>query len=109
MSLRIEKINELVKRHVGEIISLELNLKPGVFITISKVDTTPDLRYTRVFVSIFPDKEIGYAKETLKKELHRIQSNLNRKLVMKPLPKVEFRLDFTESKADEIEKILKEI
>jgi hypothetical protein len=28
---------------------------------------------------------------------------------MKPLPKVEFRADFTESKADEIEKILKEI
>lgn len=109
MSLRTEKINELIKRHIGEIISLELNLKPGVFVTISKVDTTPDLRYTRVFVSIFPDSEIGYAGETLRKELHRIQSSLNKKLSMKPLPRVEFRTDMTESKADVIEKLLKEI
>lgn len=109
MSNRLPKINELIKKQSGEIIARELDLKSGVFITISKVDTTPDLRYTRIFVSIFPEKEIDYALKTLQKELYQIQGKLNKKLAMRPLPKIEFRIDMTESKADEIEKLLKEI
>ena len=109
MSQRIIKINDLVRQTVDEIMLKELSLKEGVFITIAKVDTSPDLRYTRIFVSIFPEAEVNYAIRTLQKEVYRIQGNLNKKLHMKPLPKVEFRVDFTESKADEIEKILKEI
>lgn len=109
MSERIEKINELVRSHVNEIILRDLSLKEGVFITISKVDTSPDLRYTRVFISIFPEIEIPYATKTLEKETFRIQKKLNKKLYMKPLPKLEFRLDMTESEADKIEKLLKEI
>ena len=109
MSERTLKINELIRQHVNDIILKELSLKGGVFVTIAKVDTTPDLRYTRIFVSIFPESEINYAMKTLQKEAYRIQGSLNKKLHMKPLPKVEFRADFTESKADEIEKILKEI
>lgn len=109
MSDRIPKINELIKKHLGEIITRELSLKPGVFVTISKVDTTPDLRYTRIFVSIYPEKETGYASKTLQKEINRIQGALNKKLSLKPLPKIEFKVDTTESRADEIEKLLRQI
>jgi ribosome-binding factor A len=109
VSNRIIKINSLIQSYVGEIISKELSLKPGVFITVAKVDTTPDLRYTRIFVSIFPEKELGYATKTLENELYQIQGKLNKKLSMRPLPKIEFKVDLTESHADEIEKLLKEI
>jgi len=109
MSARTVKINELVKQHVNDIILKELSLKSGVFVTIAKVDTTPDLRYTRIFVSVFPEKEIDYVEKTLTKELYRIQGALNKKLHMRPLPKIQFITDLTESKADEIEKLLKQI
>jgi len=109
MPNRIEKINALVQRNLGEIIPRELSLKAGVFITIAKVDTTPDLRYTRVFVSIFPEKETAYALKALTNEIYTLQGALNKQLFMKPLPKIEFRLDTTEIKADEVEKLLKQI
>lgn len=109
MSTRIDKINELIKHHVNDIILKDLSLKSGVFVTISKVDTTPDIRYTRVFISIFPEREISYATKTLDREIFKIQGLLNKKLSMRPLPKIEFRVDMTESKADEIEKLLKEL
>ena len=109
MNARIERINELIKKHTNDIILKDLSLKDGVFVTIAKVDTTSDLRYTRVFVSVFPEKEISYAMKTLEKEVFQIQGKLNKKLHMRPLPKIEFRLDLTESQADKIEKILKEI
>lgn len=109
MSARTIKINELVKQHVNEIILKELALKSGVFVTIAKVDTTPDLRYTRIFVSIFPEKEINYIEKTLTKEIYHIQGALNKKLHMRPLPKIQFITDMTASKADVIEKLLREI
>jgi ribosome-binding factor A len=106
MPHRLEKINELIKRHVGKILSREVDFKPGVFVTVSKVDTTSDLRYTRVFVSIFPESEDNYVLETLRQEIYQIQGQLNKKLFMRPLPRVEFIKDLTQSKADEVEKIL---
>ncbi len=109
MSDRVQKVNSLIQQHISEIIIRELSLKEGVFITIPKVDTSADLRYARVFVSIYPEKEIGYAQKTLEKEIYKIQGILNKLLHMRPLPKIEFRVDMTESKADEIEKLLKEI
>jgi ribosome-binding factor A len=109
MSDRITKINSLIQRHISEIIARDISLKAGVFVTIPKVDTTPDLRYTRIFVSIFPEKEIDYATKTLEKEIYQIQGALNKKLSMRPLPKIEFKIDMTESKADEIEKLFKKI
>jgi ribosome-binding factor A len=109
MTHRIAKINELIKQQVAEIFIRELDLKPGVFVTVSRVDTAPDLRYTRIFVSIFPEREINYALETLKKEIYHLQGSLNKKLSMKPLPRIEFFSDLTETKADEVEKILRNI
>ena len=109
MSLRIEKVNELIRSLIGEILTRELSLKPGVFITVSRVDTSSDLRYTRIFLSIFPEKDIEYVEKTLEKEIYKIQGELNKKLSMKPLPKIQFKIDMTEAKADIIEKLLKEI
>ncbi|MFA6973651.1 MAG: ribosome-binding factor A [Parcubacteria group bacterium] len=109
MSDRIIKINSLIQQHMGEILTRDISLKAGVFVTIAKVDTTPDLRYTRIFISIFPEKEIDYTVKTLEKELYQIQGKLNKRLVMRPLPKIEFKVDMTESGADKIEKLLKQI
>ena len=109
MPNRLDKVNELIKQTIAEIIERELSLKAGVFVTVAKVDTTPDLRYTRVFVSIFPEKEISYVTKSLANEMYHLQGSLNKKLSMRPLPRIEFKLDMTESKADKIEKLLKEI
>lgn len=109
MSLRIQKVNSLISQQLSEILSKEIDLKPGVFITIAKVDTTKDLRYTHVFVSVFPEKEMHYVEKTLEHEMNSIQKKLNKRLHMKILPKVKFKMDSTEARADEIEKILKEI
>lgn len=108
-SLRITKVNELVRKHLAEIMEKELSLKPGVFMTIAKVDTSKDLRYTRMFISVFPETEIHYVSETLKKELSGIQKKLYGKLYMRPMPRLSFEIDRTEEEADKVEKLLKEI
>ncbi len=109
MSYRLEKINALIQRYVSEIINQEINFSSEIFITITRVDTTPDLRYTRIFLSVFPPKNSAYIFKTLKKEMYHLQGSLNKKLSLKPLPRIEFYEDYTEAKADEVEKILDNI
>lgn len=108
-SMRVTKINELLRKLLAEIMERDLSLKPGVFITVAKVDTSKDLRYTRMFISVFPEQEAHYVSETLKKELSRIQKSLYAKLYMKPMPKLSFEIDTTAEEADKVEKILKEL
>jgi ribosome-binding factor A len=109
MSHRISKINELIKQQIAEIISRELSLKPGIFLTVAKVDTSRDLRYTRIFISIFPERETRYVLETLKKELYFLQGRLNKRLFLKIIPRMEFVADTTEAQADKIEKLLDDV
>lgn len=109
MNYRIEKVNENIKKIISEIISRSIEIKPGIFLTVSKVDTSKDLRYTQVFISIFPESESEYAIKTLEKEIYKIQGILNKKLSTKPLPKIEFKLDLSEYKADEVEKLFNKI
>ncbi len=109
MSKRIIQINELLREHIGDIFVHALNLKPGVLATITKVDTTPDLRRADILVSVFPESESDYVMNALKREKWKIQKALYARLYMKPLPKLSFLFDPTASKADEIERILKSL
>ncbi len=108
-NFRIARVNELVKETLAEIVSEEVDFPLGVFVTVTRVDTSADLRYARVFVSVFPEKKFSRAMELLKKKIYSIQRTFNKKLHMKPLPRIEFVVDKTESEADRIEKVLKNI
>jgi len=109
MYSRIDRINELIKETLAKIICEEVDLPSGIFATVTRVDTSRDLRYAKVFLSVFPEKKFGETLRALGSALYGIQGKLNRKLSMKPLPRIEFVADKTEVEADKIEKILKEI
>jgi len=105
----MQKINSLIREEIADIFNRELSLKPGVFLTVLKVDTTKDLRYTNIFVSVFPEKEGNYALVALKNEKSNVQRILNKKLHMKVVPRIVFKLDKTEAEADIIEGLLRQI
>jgi len=106
---RIDRINELIKETLAGIISEEVELSSGVFATVTRVDTSRDLRYAKVFLSVFPEKKFGETFRALERKMYVLQGKLNKKLSMKPLPRIEFVSDKTEVEADKIEKLLKEI
>lgn len=109
MSDRIAKVNEFILHALGEIIERELSLKRGVLVTLTRVDTTRDLRYTRVFVSAYPESERDYVLQTLRHEESRLQRALHGRLTTKIKPALSLALDTTESDADEVEYLLKKI
>ncbi len=109
MSHRILQINGLIREHLGNIFLREVSFKVGTLVTITKVDTSADLRHSRILVSVFPETESVYALKTLEHEKGAIQKALHRKLHMKPLPVISFHCDPTGENADIIEKLLIEL
>ncbi|MEI8103770.1 MAG: ribosome-binding factor A [Candidatus Moraniibacteriota bacterium] len=108
-TLRQEKVNELIRQHISVLLAREMSFKAGILVTVAKVEVTPDLRQAFIGVSIFPIEEEHYVMESLRKELYRIQGALNQLLRTRPLPLIRFRVDATESKAQEVESLLLQI
>ena len=108
MSERVRKVNSVIRREISELMTKNINFKHNVFVTISQVDTTKDLRYTRIFVRVFPHSEINYAMKTLEYEKSVMQKQLHKQLHLKVLPKISFIHDRTGDDVDALEQLLQE-
>ena len=104
---RMERVNSEIMRHLLEIIK-EMNDKriSSAIITISYVDTTPDLKLSRVGIQSDNSKNIC---ELLNKSKAYIRRELASKMIMKNTPEVIFYEDKTEETANRIEQLLKQI
>ncbi|MBN1326301.1 30S ribosome-binding factor RbfA [Candidatus Falkowbacteria bacterium] len=109
MSQRIEKVNELIKNQLGQIIIKELELPENLMITITKVETSPDLKSAKIFISVLPENMRGTALLILTKNAGVLHRALNKLIKIKFTPNLKFFIDEQEIFAEEVEKILDEI
>lgn len=107
--LRAKRFNELIKEELGKIIFDFLEVKPGILVTITRVNTALDLFSTLVFVSIYPNKEAEEIFYKLNRLVYQIQQILNKKLKIRPVPKIIWRYDKNPEEASKVESILKGI
>ena len=87
---RLLKINELIKQEAGKIIFEEIDFEKEILVTVIKVDTSKDLEYSKVFISVFPSVKTEEVFEKLNKNIWGIQQILNKKLKMRQVPRIEF-------------------
>ena len=108
-SHRIERVSELVKQQISEIL-LDLNLTGCGFVTVTSAVVSPDLKDGRVYVSVIGTAEQKrQAMAVLDREHGHIQHELGHRIVLKYTPRLKFLLDETESEAQRIESLLNEL
>ncbi len=105
-SHRIEQLNSLVLQEVAAIVSREIEFPSGMFVTISNVNVADDAESAKVWISVLPALHQKDALELLNSRIGDIQSVLNKKLVMKFVPKLTFLVDESGEKAATITKVL---
>lgn len=92
-SPRMRKINELLRAVVAEDIA---GLKdPGIgFVTVTSVDTSPDLRSAVVFYSVLgTEDEKAATAAALARAAPHIQSDVGRQVRIKFTPRLTFQVD----------------
>lgn len=111
-SHRIEKVNALLQQLVGEILLTEVQLLRGM-ITVTRVEASRDLKWAKVFVSIVgaDDDKSSDNKilELIQKHMYDIQGEVNRRMEMKIVPRLQFFLDTTPRYAEHINELIKQI
>lgn len=91
---RIKKINELIKREIGQIILRDFAAN-AYMLTITRIDTAANLRSCRVYVSVMPENSFQSALDQLANDIGEIQHIFNRRLKIKPVPKIIFEPDYS--------------
>ncbi len=106
MSYRREKINHLFVEEIGSIFLREIEFPSGILVSITRAETTDDFKDAKVLVSVLPFDKAKQVLEILIKNTYYIQKILNRKLRMKPVPKIFFKIDPSIEKASKVERLL---
>ncbi len=104
---RIEKMNSLIQRLVGSSLPEFLENQNGL-VTVSRVETSGDSKWAKVWVSIVggdDDKILA----TIQKNIYDIQGELNRQLGMKMTPRLQFFLDTSPRYVQHIDELIKKI
>jgi ribosome-binding factor A len=106
---RSQRVGDLLREEIADIIMYKLKDPRIGFVTVTGIDMAPDLKSARVFVSILKEEERESTLEVLNSSKHFFRSILSKRLKMKFIPHVEFRLDTSIEYGYKIDKLLKEI
>lgn len=103
---RLDRVNQLIRQELSELIKREIEFAPGVLVTVTRVQTSSDLEHASVWISVMPSDSASDVLAYLTKSLGALQRLLNRKLVMESVPKLRLVLDHSADRASEIEQLL---
>lgn len=109
-SVRVQRVRELLKRQLGEILRREPELNAGGILTVNDVAISKDLQLATVYVGIIgSDSQAKQAMERLSHERKRIQGMVGRAVVLKYTPQLRFVHDESVSRGNRVLEILDEI
>lgn len=106
MSGRILKVNQLIKKELSQILLKEVDFRENVLLTITRVETSPNLIQSKIYLSVLPATQTANVLKSLNKQVYFLQQKLNQRLKMRPTPKIIFLKEKETEKAGKVEEIL---
>ena len=109
-SNRMSRVDEEIKRELSKIIDQDLkNSNITGIISVTKVQTSTDLKYAKVYISILNSKSKKNTLAGIKKASGFIRSELARRINLRYTPELNFEIDDSQEYGARIDNILKEI
>lgn len=109
MSKRIEKVDSLIQEELGAIILKEVEFSVGTLVTITRVSSSPNLINAKVYIGVVPQEESKKVVDILNKLVFVLQKMLNKRLRMRPIPKIRFVKEEETARAARVEELLEEL
>ena len=107
---RLDRVRELLKREIGEIIRRDFPVDEIGVVSVNQVKITSDLRSAIVFVSVMGDeRQREAAIPALNRRAKVMQGALGRAIVLRYTPKLRFFYDESTERGDRVLSILDEL
>jgi ribosome-binding factor A len=106
---RMRRVDEAVKEVLSDAIAHQLKDPRVGFVTVTAVETSPDLRHARVFVSVLGDEGVRRRSLDGLQSAHGfLQQRVSGELRLKHTPTLEFRYDDSTDRGFRIAELLAE-
>ena len=109
MSLRLARVNELVKREIGTFLRRKYRSE-SVYWTITDVDVSADLRNATVAYSVLGDDlKAREAQLFFRRHAGEIRKEVSSKVILKYSPKLTFTRDYGIERGNRVMEILDDL
>ncbi len=104
---RMRRVDEAVREVLSDAITREMKDPRVGFVTVTDVDTSPDLRHARVYVSVLGDAGVRRRSLAGLQSAHGfLQRRVASELRIKHTPTLEFVFDDTAERAQRVSRLL---
>jgi len=106
---RLQMINRLLQKELGEIFLLQTKAMQGVLISVSEVRVSADLSIAKAYLSIFPSEKGKELIKAITENTKSIRFELGQRvrLQLRKIPELQFFLDESIDYLENIDKLLK--
>ena len=110
MSQRTERVDELLRQEIGALLAKEIADPRIGFATITDVETSPDLRHAKVWVSVIGGKaDRDETLRALQQSMGYVRHELGRRLRIRRIPELHIRLDDSAERGTRLLHLLNEL
>jgi len=107
MSFRMEQIDKLMRKEIS-IVMGQIKDKYLGFLTVVKVETSKDLSSAKVWLSSFEGKTEEEINSVIRHYMGDIYAHMKKRVPIKRIPHLFFKVDDTSDVLDTIEGVMKE-
>jgi len=110
MTQRTDRIDELLRQEISQLLAREV-ADPGLgFVTITQIETSQDLRHARLWVSVIGKAETRRAStEALERAMPFIRRELGKRLRIRRIPEFTVKLDESSERGTRVMQLLSEL
>lgn len=109
MSLRMEKVNSEIQKQLMDIIQKELDDPSVGLLSITRVETTSDLKESKIYFSLLDETKYDRVEDILKAMNAFIRMLLGKRIRLKILPELKFMPDTSIKYSVDIYKKIEEV
>ncbi len=109
MSVKINRLSNILKREISNILANEVKDKNIKFVTVTDVKLSSDLSFAKVYVTVLNDETRNDTMKSLKNASSFVRGKLHDHVEMRHIPEISFIYDESIEYGQKIESIISDL
>ncbi|TNF55569.1 30S ribosome-binding factor RbfA [bacterium] len=106
---RSARVKDLIREEVADIIMHKLKDPRLGFVTVTDAQVSDDLRHARIYMSVFEEEKKDASLKVLNSSARFIRNELGKRIKIKFIPDLTFKLDESITYGAKIDQLLEDI